>query len=205
MVYTIAANGEIYVDNVFIPLHEDLPELPKLGLTLELNPVFQLLDWYGRGPHESYWDRKSGAKIGVYSSTVEDQLEPYIRPQENGNHTDVRWLALRDSLGYGFLVAAEPLLDFSAQNYSLEDFDQANKKMNKHSIAIQKRPFVTLDLDYGQTGLGGDNSWGAKAHKEYTLFSKPYSYRFRFALLNPKQSDLQSVWKEKALLETIQE
>ncbi|MBN1650072.1 MAG: DUF4981 domain-containing protein [Bacteroidales bacterium] len=205
MVYTIAANGEIYVDNVFIPLHEDLPELPKLGLTLELNPVFQLLDWYGRGPHESYWDRKSGAKIGVYSSTVEDQLEPYIRPQENGNHTDVRWLALRDSSGYGFLVAAEPLLNFSAQNYSLEDFDHANKKINKHSIAIQKRPFVTLDLDYGQTGLGGDNSWGAKAHKEYTLFSKPYSYRFRFALLNPKQSDLQSVWKEKALLETIQE
>lgn len=205
MIFTIAANGEIYVDNAFIPLHEELPELPKLGLTLELNTAFQILDWYGRGPQESYWDRKSGAKIGVYSSSVEDQLENYVRPQENSNHTDVRWLSLRDSLGYGFLVAADSLINFSAQNYSLEDFDQPNKNKNKHSIDIQKKPFVTLDLDYGQTGVGGDNSWGAKAHKEYTLFPKKYRYRFRIAPLEPSQNDLQRVWKEKALLESLED
>lgn len=204
IVYTIAANGELNVDNTFVPQHIDLPDLPKLGLSLELNSIYQSLDWYGRGPYESYWDRKSGAKIGVYSSSVDEQLENYIRPQENSNHTDVRWFALRDNQGYGILVAGEPVLEFSAQNYSLEDFDQSDKSKNKHSIDIHKKPFITLDIDYGQTGVAGDNSWGARAHKEYTLFSKPYHYRFRIVPLFPSQKDLQKVWKEKPLLKSIQ-
>lgn len=202
-VYTIAANGEIYVDNTFIPLQVDLPELPKLGLTLEIDSSFQQLDWYGRGPFETNWDRKSGAKIGVYSSSLDQQLEDYIRPQENSNHTDVRWFALRDSLGFGLLVAAEPLFDFSAQNYSLEDFDQPDKSINKHSTDIQKKPFITLDIDFGQTGVAGDNSWGARAHKEYTLFSQPYHFRFRIVPVLSKKNELQNIWKEKPLLKSI--
>jgi len=202
-VYTIAANGEIYVDNTFVPLQVDLPELPKLGLTLEIDSSFQQLYWYGRGPFETYWDRKSGAKIDVYSSSVDKQLENYIRPQENSNHTDVRWFALRDSSGFGLLVAAEPVFDFSAQNYSLNDFDQPDKSINKHSIDIHKKAFITLDIDFGQTGLAGDNSWGARAHKEYTLFSQPYHYRFRIAPILSKQKELQKIWKEKPLLKSI--
>lgn len=204
MVYTIAANGEIYVDNTFVPLQVDLPELPKLGLTLEIDSSFQELDWYGRGPQETYWDRKTGAKIGVYSSSVSEQLENYVRPQENSNHTDTRWFALRDIDGFGLLIAGEPLLDFSAQNYALEDFDQPDKSMNKHSIDIKKRSYVTLDIDLGQTGVAGDNSWGARAHDQYTLFPKPYSYSFRISPISINQKDLYRIWKEKPLLESIQ-
>lgn len=203
IVYNIAANGEIYLDNTFTPLRKDLPELPKLGLTIEIDTSFRNLDWYGRGPFETYWDRKTGAKIGVYSSKVENQLENYIRPQENSNHTDVRWFALRDNSGSGLLVSGEPLLDFSAQNYMLSDFDQPDKSKNKHSFDIKKRPFITIDIDYGQTGLGGDDSWGAKAHPEYTLYAKPYHYRFRIVPLNDLKADLTMVWKEKPLLHSI--
>ena len=202
MVYTIAANGELYVDNSFIPLQKDLPELPKLGLTLDIDSIYQDLEWYGRGPFETYWDRKSGAKIGIYSSSVDNQLVNYVRPQENSNHTDVRWFALRDQNGYGILVAGNPLLEFSAQNYSLEDFDQPDKSRNKHSTDINKRPFVTLDIDFGQTGMAGDDSWGSRAHKEYTLFAKPYRYQFRIAPISPSQKDLRKVWKEKPLLKS---
>jgi beta-galactosidase len=203
IVYTIAANGEIYLENTFTPLRKDLPELPKLGLTIEIDSSFRNLDWYGRGPFETYWDRKTGAKIGVYSSKVENQLENYIRPQENSNHTDVRWFALHDNSGSGLLVSGEPLLDFSAQNYMLSDFDQPDKLKNKHSSDIKKRPFITLDIDYAQTGLGGDDSWGAKAHPEYTLYAKPYHYRFRIVPLNDLKADLNMVWKEKPLLHSI--
>lgn len=200
--YTIAANGELYVDVYFHPLKNNLPELPKLGLSFQLNSAYQQLGWYGRGPFESYWDRKSGAKLGVYSSSVDEQIVNYIRPQENSNHTDVRWFALRDSLGYGILVAGDSLLEFSAQNYALTDFDQPDKKKNKHTTDIQKKPFITVDVDYGQTGVGGDDSWGARTHKKYTLFVKDYHYRIRFAPITPKESDLQKVWKEKPLLES---
>lgn len=201
-VYTIAANGELYVENTFLPKRVDLPELPKLGLTLELDSSLQNLQWYGRGPIESYWDRKSGAKIGVYQSRVEKQLVNYIRPQENSNHTDVRWFVLRDNMGNGIMVTGSPVLDFSAQNYSLEDFDQKDKLMNRHSIDLFKRPFVELDIDYRQSGLGGDNSWGARPHPEYTLYAKAYHYQFRMIGLSAKDMDLKKVWKEKPLLES---
>ncbi|MBN2236461.1 MAG: DUF4981 domain-containing protein [Bacteroidales bacterium] len=202
-IITISANGELYVDNVFMPGATKLPELPKLGLSLELDKRFQELEWYGRGPHESYWDRKSGAKIDVYNSTVDEQLVNYIRPQENSNHTDVRWFVLKDSSGNGLMVAGEPMLDFSAQNYSLIDFDQPDKKRNKHTTDIHKKPFVTLDIDYGQTGVAGDDSWGSRAHSEYTLFAKPYHFSFRIIPLKSSQKNYSQIWSEKPYLESI--
>jgi len=204
-IYTIAANGELYVDNTFTPLHKDLPELPKLGLTLEFDAIFQQVDWYGRGPFQTYMDRKSGAKIGVYSSSVDEQLENYNRLQENSNHTDVRWFALRDSTGYGVLVAGEPLLEFSARNYSAEYIDQANKLKYLHETDIQKKPYARLDIDFGQTGVAANNSWGSRAHKESTLFAKPGHYRFRMVPIHPDQIDLKKAWKEKPLLKSMEE
>ncbi|HAG16144.1 MAG TPA: beta-galactosidase [Bacteroidales bacterium] len=203
-IYIIAANGELNIDNSFVPLQDSLPELPKLGLTFAIDSSYQQLNWYGRGPIESYWDRKSGAKIGVFSSSVEKQLVNYIRPQENSNHTDTRWFALRDNQGFGLLIAGNSLLNFSAQNYALEDFDQPDKSKNKHSVDIQKRPFVSLDIDIQQTGLGGDDSWGARPHHEYTLWAKPYRYQIRIIPFSPDQKNLKRVWKEKPLLKSVQ-
>lgn len=203
-IYIVAANGELNIDNSFVPLQDSLPELPKLGLTFAIDSSYQQLNWYGRGPIESYWDRKSGAKIGVFSSSVEKQLVNYIRPQENSNHTDTRWFALRDNQGFGLLVAGNSLLNFSAQNYALEDFDQPDKSKNKHSVDIQRRPFVSLDIDIQQTGLGGDDSWGARPHHEYTLWAKPYRYQIRIIPFSPDQKNLKKVWKEKPLLKSVQ-
>ncbi len=88
---------------------------------------FKQLKWYGRGPFENYWDRNTAAFVGEYKSTFEKQYFPYIRPQENGYKTDTRWLALQDSTGKGLMFIGEPLVSFSALNYSIEDLDQGTK------------------------------------------------------------------------------
>ena len=101
-----------------------MPKLPRLGMTMTLPVEFDNMKWYGKGPHETYWDRKTGAKIGVYSGKVMDQYHPYIRPQENGNKTDVRWVALTSKQGIGLFVAGEDLMQMSAHHFRLEDLDQ---------------------------------------------------------------------------------
>ena len=98
--YSIFTDGVIQVDNcVRIPDAIDL--LPKLGVQMALRPAFEQLAWLGRGPHESYIDRKTSADVGLYEGLVAEQYERYVRPQDNGNKTDVRWLTLADGRGNG--------------------------------------------------------------------------------------------------------
>jgi len=92
-------------------------------MTMTLPVEFDNVVWYGRGPHESYWDRKTGAAVGVYSADVTDLYHPYIRPQENGNRTDVRWVALTNDDGTGLLAVGRPLLNFSAHHFTIDDFE----------------------------------------------------------------------------------
>jgi len=188
--YTILSNGEIIIQSSIIPLKKGLPEMPKFGLSFELNNKYKKIKWYGKGPFENYWDRKSGAKTGVYKSSTEKQLTNYIRPQENSNLCDIRWASLTDENGRGLLFAGKPLLEFSAQNYTLADFDQPDKKLNKHTIDIKKRDFITVDLDFKQTGVAGDDSWWSRAHPEYTLHPDNYTYSFRIIpLLKPEDGE----------------
>ena len=147
---------------------------------------FENMEWYGRGPHESYWDRKTSAAVDVYRGRVTDQYYPYIRPQENGNKTDVRYVALTNSEGVGLLAVGMPLLSVSALQYSIDDLDEGDNKSNRHTIDLEKRDLVFLNLDYGQMGLGGDTSWGAVIHKEYTLPAREYSYSFWMCPVSPK-------------------
>ena len=109
-------------------------------------------------------------------------IHVYSRPQENGNRTDVRWLTLTDNNGTGLLVAGSPLLSVSAWPFSMEDLEQAT-----HTHELPRRNFITLNLDYKQMGVGGDNSWGARTHPEYMLPARPYTYRFR---LKPYSTDM---------------
>lgn len=179
--YRVFGDGSVVIRNTFLPGSADLPELPRFGMTMQLSSSFTEAAWFGRGPQENYWDRKSGARVGLYRAGIPDLYHPYIRPQENGNRTDVRWVALTDDEGYGFLAVGMPLLNFSAFPFNNEDLDPGPKKAQRHACDIKMRPLVTLNLDYKQMGVGGDTSWGERArpHPEYTLPAREYTYSFR--------------------------
>jgi beta-galactosidase len=174
VVYTVLGSGDIIVEQSLTPGDRKLPELPRFGMQFEVRGGFETVTWYGRGPHESYWDRKTGARVGVYSGTVDEQFVDYSEPQENGNKTDVRWLSLTDDEGAGLLVVGEPLIAFSAHHYTTDDLEHA-----KHSYEMERRQDITLNVDLQQTGVGGDNSWGARTHDEYTLRPEAMNYSFR--------------------------
>jgi len=179
--YTVFGSGDVIIENRFVPESKNLPEIPRMGMTMTLPTDFEIISWYGRGPHENYWDRKTGAPVGVYSGKVMDQYHPYIRPQENGNKTDVRWVALTNDRGLGLLAVGRPLLSVSANHFLMEDFDHGPEKQQRHTYHLRKRNLVTLNLDYKQMGVGGDTSWSdrARPHPEYTLYAKEYSYSIR--------------------------
>lgn len=179
--YRVFGSGEIVVTGEITPGDSILPNLPKYGMTLILPRQMDRVQWFGRGPHESYRDRKSGAQVGLYEESVENLLTPYIRPQENGNRTEVRWVALTDEGGVGLLAVADSVLEFSALLFDDQDFDEGLAPTYRHVWDLEPRDHVTLDLDFGQMGVGGDTSWGARPHAAYTL--PPRSYRFRVRLV----------------------
>ncbi len=183
--YHVFGNGEVVITNSFNPGDIDLPDLPKFGMTLTLPGEFDRVEWYGRGPHESYRDRKTGAAVDVYHSRVEELYYPYIRPQENGNRTDVRWIALADEDGIGLLAVADSLLEVSALHFDDADCDEGDQKTYRHAYDVHSRNHVTLDLDYGQMGLGGDTSWGAVILPQYRIPARAYSYRVRLLPFGP--------------------
>jgi len=179
-ILNITRSGDIIINNKFVPGSSNLPEMPRFGMMMTLPGEFENISWYGRGPHENYWDRKTGAAVGVYSGKVMDYYHPYIRPQENGNKTDVRWIALINDKGVGLLAVGMPLLSISAHHFLDKDFDPGPEKRQRHTYHVKKRDLVTLKLDYKQMGVGGDTSWGdrARPHPEYRLPVKKYSYSF---------------------------
>ena len=194
--YTVNGNSEILVASTLRRLKKDLPETPRVGLNVELTEDMEQISWYGRGPFESYWDRKTAAKIGIYTSEVGDLYWPYLRPQENGNRTDVRWLALYSrEKKHGILIKGLPTIDFSAHHSRMEDFESLERTdgrhqngvsvKNRHTTDVVKRDLTSLNIDYRQMGVGGDNSWGARTHKEYRLEGSTYSYSF---IIVPKAS-----------------
>ncbi len=177
--YTIYGSGDMIIENTMTPKNEDLPELPRFGMKLTVPSEFSNISWYGRGPHENYWDRKEGAAFGVYFGTVWEQYHPYVRPQETGNKTEVRWIALSNDEGLGLVAFGLPLLSTSALQFASEELDY-DEERNRHSNEIKPGNIISLNLDYKQMGVGGDNSWGALVHNEYTLPAREYSYKFRF-------------------------
>jgi hypothetical protein len=117
----------------------------------------------------------------------------YDRPQENGNRSDVRWMAIRNQSGAGLLVVGLPTFDFSAHRFTVEDFDAGLAKRNRHPVDLVPRAFVTLNLDYRQMGVGGDNSWGAVPHRAYTLRPQPVSHRMLLIPLASGTADMGNV------------
>jgi len=171
--YTVFGSGEVIVQAAVDPLGQT-PELPRFGMTMEIPGEYNNVVWFGHGPHENYWDRRTGAAVGRYSATVEQLIHEYVRPQENGNRCNVRWFALTDAAGAGLLVAGLPTIDFSAWPYTAQALDEA-----AHIHKLPRSGRVTVNIDYCQMGAGGDDSSGARTHPEYMLPARPYSYSFR--------------------------
>ena len=156
-------------------------------MRLQMPKVYDNLNYFGRGPWENYQDRKASAFIDLYTSKVTDQYVPYIRPQENGYKTDTRWVALSTESNSGLLFVSENTngLGFSAHHMENEDFDATGgtdyKVANgsKHTIDIKEKNLVQLNIDLGQRGLGGDDSWWAMPQKHYLYQgSEKHSYSF---------------------------
>ncbi|WP_430811010.1 MULTISPECIES: glycoside hydrolase family 2 TIM barrel-domain containing protein [unclassified Carboxylicivirga] len=176
--YKVQGNGRMYVTSQLKVGKEGLPDLPRFGLRMELPVEFDNLKYFGRGPHENYWDRDHSAFVGLYNDKVENQYEPYVRPQENGYKTDVRWFELRTNDGWGLKISGTPTLGFSALHNPIEDFDQETHQENKHLNDIVKQDGVFVTFDLKQMGVAGDNSWGAKPYEQYTLPATDYEFSF---------------------------
>lgn len=192
--YTILTSGQIQVDYKLSGVPADFPKLPKVGLQLSMPAGFRFMEWYGKGPHETYWDRKASGEIGLWQGTVWDQVHIYSRPQETGNKTEVRWMSLQNEKGMGWkAVALSSPLSMSAWPFAMEDLGfVAGEKgaesasglvpvTSKHGADLYPRDFITWNLDYKQMGVGGDNSWGRLVHDEYTL--PPGTYQYSFLLI----------------------
>lgn len=182
--YNIFGNGQINVSMRFIPGNKPLPEIPRFGMRMILSAEYNIMTWLGRGPHENYADRKTSAAIGRYEASVWEQYHPYIRPQETANKCDVRWMSFTNKHGEGILIAGEKPLSASAWNFPMEDIEYIPfNTERKHGGSIEKKEMVWVNIDHRQMGVGGDNTWGAKVHPEYTITPEAISYMFTISRL----------------------
>ncbi len=188
VIYNLHNNGSLKVDYSFAPNQKDLPNIPRIGMYLTVSDTYTDVSWYGKGPEESYWDRKTGQKIGEYSGKIIDQFHRYSRPQETGNKTDVRWMEI-SSKDIKLLVNSNELLNASVWPFSMSEIDFNSKDAGesasglvpvtkKHGADIKIGETVQWNIDYKQMGLGGDTSWGRLVHEEYSIPSKYYKYSF---------------------------
>lgn len=185
LVHEVFGDGTVAVEARLSQVDEDLPEIPRFGTLLTLPGDLDRVEWYGRGPHENYWDRRTGAAMARYALPVSQLAHPYVRPQETGTRTDVRWVAVTDSLGRGLLATGLPAFSFSALPYRLEDLDAGERKAGRHWTDLVQRNEVALHIDYRQMGLGGDDSWGAVPRHEYTLWPQDLAFRYLLRPLAP--------------------
>lgn len=164
----------------------DVPEMMRFGMQFTLDKSKDNFRWYGRGPWENYSDRNTASFMGVWNGKVADQFYPYIRPQETGNKTDVRWASLTDNAGFGIKVSGLQPLNVSALDVTPEDLDPGMKKNQMHNSDVRhSRHNVYLNVDLAQRGLAGDDSWGRGPHKPYILDNDNYSYSFMISPVIP--------------------
>lgn len=194
LTYIINNVGEIKVTQAFtadpekqkLTGREAMSPMFRFGMQMAMPADFEHLTYYGRGPVECYSDRKDSQFVGLYESTVTDEFYPYIRPQENGNHVDLRWLQLRTIDGKGTLRVTSETQDAgtfsaSALHYTQASLDEGPNKHNLHSPDIAPQPLTNLCIDLRQMGLGCVNSWGAQPRQEYMLPYQDYTFSFRLS------------------------
>lgn len=156
----------------------------RFGMQMAMPRTFETIEYYGRGPVENYSDRNHAADLGIYRQSVASQFYPYIRPQENGTKTDIRWWKVLNAGGYGLEVVAEAPFSASALHYTIESLDEGWTKQQGHSPEVEESNLTNLCIDKVQAGLGCEDSWGRIARPEYQV---PYAdYEFNFMLIPVK-------------------
>ena len=189
-IYTVNGNGVIKIENT-LDKSTYKADVPRIGMRMQIPKEYNNVTYYGRGPWENYQDRKTSTFIDVFTAMVSNFYVPYVRPQENGNRTDVRWMALTNADNNGLLISSpsQKGLSISALHMPNEDFDITNdlvyKKENKnanfskHTIDIKEQNLIQLNIDLEQRGLAGDDSWYSKPQKKYQIDgSKKHKYTF---------------------------
>lgn len=181
LTYVINNKGAIQVTQKMVAdKSAKVSEMFRFGMQMQMPQSFDEIEYYGRGPVENYSDRNLSALIGKYRQTVAEQFYPYIRPQETGNKTDIRWWRLLNVSGNGLQCVADAPFSASALNYSIESLDDGAQKDQRHSSQVQKAPFTNFCIDKVQSGLACIDSWGALPIEKYRL---PYQdYEFSFVL-----------------------
>ena len=172
MTYTLQADGSVAVRQQLKPNAEMKDQLLfRYGLQLQMPQQYNLVEYYGRGPHENYCDRNSSEFLGVYENKVADEYYPYVRPQESGNHTDVRWFQVTDGQR-GLRFYSDAPMECSALPYLVEDLDAGSRKEHawgQHSGDLVERPLTQVHVQQRQMGLGCVNSWGAWPERQYRI------------------------------------
>lgn len=207
--YTVHPSGAVHVAAELTPVASEKPvEIPRIGVRFRVPARMDNIQYFGRGPEENYCDRYKGTMVGLYKAKAWDMYYPYVRPQENGHHTDTRWLAATDRGGKGLLIRADELIEFNALRNSVEDFDaqesnapyqwnnfskeeianrnyeaaKDSKPKQTHAIDIEPRNYVEICLDLKQQGVGGYDSWGARPTEAATIYPNK-NYRWGFTLI----------------------
>lgn len=230
--YRVYPNGVIHVSARFTPIHQNeatiskseaeltatyspqaksdierknILEVPRIGVRFRIPLAMQNIQYFGRGPEENYCDRFKETLVNLYHTNADNLYHPYVRPQENGHHTDTRWLAIMNEKNKGLLIQADSLIGFNALRYTVEDLDSqeadapyqwknfsateiANRNETEakdvlpkqtHAHELTPRNFIEICLDWKQQGVGGYNSWGARPTDDATIYSdKEYNWGF---------------------------
>jgi len=190
--YTINGNGVVKVDYALKP-GGDLSNIPKVGMQCGIRRSYDIISWYGRGLQENYIDRRYGFDAAIYTLPLNDFMDNYVVPQENGNRTDVRWMFLSNLQNEGLLVSADSLLSMSVWPYT-----EANIQAAMHTYKLKDSGFLTLNIDLMQMGVGGNDTWtdvGAPLLK-YQIKAKPYQYSFFLLPCNGEADKLGDVAKK---------
>lgn len=172
--YTVFGDGTIETKLMYDPV-EGLPDMPEFGMMFQFNADYDNLTWYGMGPEETYADRRHGAKLGIYSNKVADNMAKYLVPQECGNKVGVRYVRLVDAKGRGMMFEGDEL-SFSALPYTPHELENA-----AHVYELPQVHHTIVRVALAQMGVGGDDSWGSLVHPEYHIdVTKPLEFTFRF-------------------------
>jgi beta-galactosidase len=177
--YEFNAENELLVSaSLNIDANKKTPMLPRFGMEMQLSKDFENITYYGKGPFENYIDRNYASKVGLYHQTVAEQFYPYIRPQETGNKTDIRWYELSNDK-VSIRIESDILLSITALHYLDADLDDGLEKKQSHSEDLKESDLTNLKIDYKQMGVGGINSWAELPMEKYSLKEKKYQFQFK--------------------------
>ncbi|OMF23487.1 beta-galactosidase [Paenibacillus sp. FSL H8-0548] len=173
LIYKVSGDGEIEVYEELQP-GKGLPEIPEVGILFQMPAQYDQVSWYGQGPDETYWDRQTGGKLGLYAGKVQDQLVPYIRPQECGNKMDVRFASITNEQGEGLVLKGAPHFELNVLPYTPSELEAHD---HIHLLPVSDKTVVRVN--HKQMGVGGHDSWGQRPEKEYILYANQvYTHRF---------------------------